>query len=59
MNLRPRMRVILMIAENCASLEYLEMVVDTMKAESTVAILKGKLPGLRGFVKKINYNDPE
>jgi hypothetical protein len=35
------------------------MVVDTMKAESTVAILKGKLPGLRGFVKKINYNDPE
>jgi hypothetical protein len=42
-----------MIAENCTKLEYLEICVQKMKAETAVAVLKEKLPGLRGCVKQI------
>jgi hypothetical protein len=41
-----------MIAEKCAKLEYLEVELKEMKAETAVAILKEKLPGLRGCVKQ-------
>jgi hypothetical protein len=44
--------VIKMIAEKCANLEYLEVELKEMKAETAVAILKEKLPGLRGCVKQ-------
>jgi hypothetical protein len=43
-----------MIAEKCAKLEYLEIHVKKMKAETAVTVLKEKLPGLRGFVKELN-----
>jgi Leucine-rich repeat (LRR) protein len=47
-------KAIKMIAEKCAKLEYLEAGVEIMKAETAVAVLKEKLPGLRGCVKQIN-----
>jgi hypothetical protein len=47
-------KAINMIAENCAKLEYLEIGVERMKAETAVTILKEKLLKLRGCVKQIN-----
>jgi hypothetical protein len=43
------------IGENCANLEYLEIKLEKMKAEiAAVAVLKEKLPGLRGSIKQID-----
>jgi hypothetical protein len=42
-----------MIAGKCACLEYLEICLK-MKAETAVAVLKEKLPQLKGCVKQIN-----
>jgi hypothetical protein len=47
-------KAIKMIAEKCANLEYLEVELEEMKAESAVAVLKEKLPGLRGYIKQID-----
>ncbi len=49
-------KAIKMIAKKCAKLEYLEISLKKIKAETTVAILKEKLPGLRGFIKQIDEN---
>jgi hypothetical protein len=40
------------IAEKCVKLEYLEVELKKVKAETAVVILKEKLPGLRGCVKQ-------
>jgi hypothetical protein len=51
------MKAIKMIAENCANLEYLEVELKEMKAETAVAILKEKLPQLKGCVKELDEID--
>ncbi len=43
-----------MIAKKCANLKYLEIKLEKMKAEIAAAVLKKKLPGLKGFVKQID-----
>jgi hypothetical protein len=43
-----------MIAKKCANLKYLEIKLEKMKAEIAAAVLKEKLPGLKGFVKQID-----
>jgi hypothetical protein len=41
------------IGENFASLEYLGLSLENMKAEDAVAELKKYLPGLRGVIKEV------
>jgi hypothetical protein len=49
-------KAIKMIAKKCAKLEHLEFELKKMKAETAVAVLKEKLPSLRGFIKQIDEN---